>query len=393
MAFQEVTKIGYGRRLGSSLSGIIVGLVLFVAATALLWWNEGRAKKTADMISDFEKECVDVADISQVDPALEGKPVHAVAVAASDEILTDTRYGIQVNAIRLERRVEYYQWVESSDSESKDKVGGSQETTTVYSYAKEWVDSPVNSADFSDPDYRGANSVRLEIEDAAFTADQVRFGGYVLPRSMVESIPATTQVNLPQSLGDGVDTFAQGNVLYYGNPNAPVIGDVRVTFMQADGGEASILAQVTGDTFEPYTHKSGKSMCVITMGEHSLADMCAARRSANKLALWLFRLLGVLLVITALRLMFSIVVTILKVLPPLAKVGQLGVNLVTGIVGFIWALLVIMVAWLMWRPALAIVLAVIICLLVAFLIYKSKNAPAPTEETPAVPEAPDADAE
>ncbi len=50
MAYQEVTKTSYGSRLGSSLRGIITGLILFVAATALLWWNEGRAVKTLSLI-------------------------------------------------------------------------------------------------------------------------------------------------------------------------------------------------------------------------------------------------------------------------------------------------------------------------------------------------------
>lgn len=388
MAYQEVTKTSYGQRLGNSARGIVTGLVLFVAATALLWWNEGRAVKTSKMLKDSEKECVDVADISTVDASLNGKLIHAVADAKTDEILTDPTYGIQVNAIRLTREVEYYQWVEHSTSESKDKIGGGQETVTTYTYSKEWVGSPVNSNNFHDPDYQGANSVRTTIEDASFAAKNVSYGGYVLPDNLVRSIPAETPVNLPQSLGDGYEVFAQGNVLYYGTPNSPAVGDVRVTFMQADGGTASILAKVKGNTFEPYTHKNGKSLCVLSMGNRSMEEMYEAQKAANKFMLWLIRILGIILIIAALRAMFSILVTILKVLPPLAKVGELGINLVTAVVGFIWALLVILVAWVVWRPVLAIVLAVVICLLVAFLITKSKKAPEPAPEAPVAPAAP-----
>ena len=398
MAYQEVTKTSYGKRLGNSARGIVTGLVLFIAATALMWWNEGRAVKTSKMLKDSAKECVDVADVATVDAALNGKLIHAVADARTDEILTDPLYGIQVNAIRLTRDVEYYQWVENSTSETKDKVGGGQETVTTYSYAKEWVDSPVNSANFHDPDYQGANSVRTSIDDAEFSAQKVNFGGYVLPKNMVESIPAETAVNLPQSIGDGVDVFVQNNVVYYGDPSTPMVGDVRVTFMQADGGTASVLAKVKGDSFEPYTHKNGKSLCVLSMGNRSMEEMYEAQKASNRMLLWIFRILGIVLVIAGLRSMFSILVTILKVLPPLAKVGELGVNLVTAIVGFVWALLVIILAWMLWRPALAIGLAVVICMLVAFLIMKSKKAkeaPAAPEVTvtPAAPEAPKTDAE
>ena len=386
MAYQEVTKTSYGKRLGNSARGIVTGLVLFIAATALLWWNEGRAVKTSKMLKDSAKECVDVADVSTVDPALDGKLIHAVADAKTDEILTDPLYGIQVNAIRLTRDVEYYQWVEHSTSETKDKIGGGQETVTTYTYSKEWVSSPVNSNNFHDPDYQGANSVRTTIDDAEFSAEKVTFGGYVLPKNMVNAIPADTNVNLPQSIGDDYEVFVQGNVVYYGTPNSPMVGDVRVTFMQADGGTASILAKVKGNSFEPYTHKNGKSLCVLSMGNRSMEEMYEAQKAANKALLWIIRILGILLIIAALRQMFSILVTILKVLPPLAKVGELGINLVTAIVGFVWALIVIILAWMLWRPALAIALAVVVCLLVAFLITKSKKAPEPAPEAPAAPE-------
>ena len=77
--------------------------------------------------------------------------------------------------------------------------------------------------------------------------------------------------------------------------------------------------------------------------------------------------------------MFSILVTVLKVLPPLAKVGELGVNLVTFVVGLAWSLIIILIAWVMWRPVLAVALAVVVCLLVAYLVSKSRKAAAAQE--------------
>ena len=401
MAYQEVTKTSYGSRLGSSLKGIGSGLLLFVLATVLLWWNEGRAVKTAKMLKTAATECVDVADVSRVDPALNGKLIHATALAKTDETLTDPDYGISVsNAIWLRRSAEYYQWVEHSTSETKDKIGGGQETVTTYTYSREWVSSPVNSNNFHDPDYQGVNSTRLVVEDNSVRAEKVSFGGYTLPNSMVNSIPARDPVALPAELGDGKMSYVDNNVLYYGeDPNNPAVGDVRVTFTQGTGGDASILAQVVGDTFEPYTHKNGKSLQVLSMGIHSMESMFESEKAANKAILWLLRILGVILVIAALRMLFSILVTILKVLPPLAKVGELGVNLVTAVVGFIWSLLVILIAWVVYRPVLAIALAVVIVALIVFLIKKSKAAPEPAPAAapaapaaPEVPEAPKTDA-
>lgn len=399
MAYQEVTKTSYGSRLGGSLKGIGSGLLLFVLATVLLWWNEGRAVKTAKMLKTASTECVDVADVSRVDPALNGKLIHATALAKSDETLTDPDYGISVsNAIWLRRSAEYYQWVEHSTSETKDKIGGGQETVTTYTYSREWVSSPVNSNNFHDPDYQGVNSTRLVVEDNSVRAEKVTFGGYTLPNSMINAIPARDPVALPAELGDGKTSYVDENVLYYGeDPNNPAVGDVRVTFTQGTGGDASILAQVIGDTFESYKHKNGKSLQVLQMGVHSMESMFETQKAANRAILWLLRILGVILVIAALRMVFNILVTLLKVLPPLAKVGELGVNLVTAVVGFIWSLLVILIAWVAYRPVLAIALAVAIAALIFFLIKKSKAAPEPAPAAapaaPAAPEAPKPDAE
>ena len=377
MAYQEVTKTSYGSRLGSSLKGIVTGLLLFVAASALLWWNEGRAVKTSKMLKSAESVCVDVADVSAVDPALNGQMIHATAVAKTDETVADPDYGVSVNAIRLVREVEYYQWVEHSKSETKDKLGGGQETVTTYTYSREWVGSPVNSANFHDPDYQGSNSVRLTVQDNVVSAAKVDFGAYVLPPAMANAIPASTPVALPAELANGTDTYVSGNVVYYGeNPSSPAVGDVRVTFLQADGGEASILAQVTGNTFEPFRHKNGKSLMTLRMGNHSMESMFESEKAANKMLLWVIHILGIMLVIAALRMMFSILVTLLKVLPPLAKIGEVGVNLVTFIVGLAWSLIIILIAWVVWRPVLAIALAVVVCLLIAFLVSKSKKAAA-----------------
>ena len=383
MAYQEVTKTSYGSRLGNSLKGILVGLALFVAATVLLWWNEGRAVKTSKMLKAAETECVDVASVASLDPALEGKLIHATAVAKTDEILTDPTYGVSVNAIRLVRDVEYYQWVEHSSSETKDKIGGGQETTTTYTYTKEWVGGPIDSGNFKDPDYQSKNFVRTTVPDNTVTAEKVEFGAYVLPPAMVGAIPASTSVNLPASLGNGIDTFVDGSTVYYGeNPQTPAVGDVRVSFSEADGGTASILGQVVGNTFEPFKHKNGKSLMVLKMGEHSQESMFESEKAANKMWMWILRIIGIILVVAALRMTFSILVTILKVLPPLAKVAELGVNLVTGVVGFVWALLVILIAWVAYRPLLAVALALVIAALIYFLVNKSKKAEA---QAPAAP--------
>lgn len=381
MSYQVTTKTSYGKRLGNSARGVFTGLLLFVAATALLWWNEGRAVQTSRMLNKAGKECVDVADVNSVDPSLNGKLIHAVAIAQTDQTLSDPDFPVSVKAVKLERSVEYYQWVETSSSTTKDKVGGGQETVTTYDYHRAWVSSPVNSGSFADPAYKDKNSVKRTVDDFNMVAKDVSFGGYRLPASLINSIPCDTPVELPAEMAKDSTVHVSQNVLYYGaNPSSPEVGDVRVTFKKGLGGEASILAQVNGDSFESFEAK-GKSLCTLKMGNHSMDSMFESAKAANKGLLWILRILGIILVIGALRCMFSLLVTVFKVLPFLAKVVNLGVNLVTSVIGVAWSLIVILVAWVAYRPFLAVVLLIAACGLVYWLAQKGKNAPAPAEET------------
>lgn len=387
MAYQETTKTSYGKRLGNSLSGILFGFVLLIGATALLWWNEGRAVKTSKMLNAAGKECVDVADVSTVDASLNGSLIHAIAVVSTEDILKDPDYPVSENAIRIVRDVEYYQWIESTSSTTKDKIGGGQETVTTYSYTKNWTGSPVNSAEFKDPEYQGRNSVIKKVDDSQVIAQNVSFGAYQLPASMIRSIPCNTPVELPAEMAADSTMRVVHNVLYYGkDPDNPQVGDVRVTFTKAIGGQASILAKVVGNTFEPYT-KNGKSLSTLSMGSHSMENMFESEKAANKTWLWIIRIVGIILAISGFRNIFDILVTLLKVLPPLAKIAGLGVNLVTGVLGFVWALIIIVIAWIVYRPVLAIALLVVGAALIFWMVKKSRSlpdpGPVPVEDSPA----------
>ena len=61
MAYTETTRTSYGKRLGNSFGGIFTGLLLFIGATVLIWWNEGRAVKTDKMLKEAQGQVVDPA--------------------------------------------------------------------------------------------------------------------------------------------------------------------------------------------------------------------------------------------------------------------------------------------------------------------------------------------
>ena len=377
MAYTETTRTSYGKRLGNSLGGIVTGLLLFVGGTVLIWWNEGRAVKTDKMLKEAQSQVVEMPDISRIDPAYEGKLVHAVGMATTADSLVDSQFKVGTRAIALRRDVEYYQWVEHAQSESKDKLGGAQETTTTYTYDLQWVNTPVSSASFHDPDYRNENFVRENVESDVKYAQNVSFGAFRLSPDQIRSIGGSTPLAVVDSTGS--------NVIYIGeDPSKPDVGDVKITFTQVKPAEISIVAAVSGDSFTSYTAKNGKTFSALRMGNIPQEQIFESEHATNKMMLWLFRILGFFLIMAGLRSIFSIVETLFKVIPFLSRIIGWGVGLVCGVVAFVWTLIVAAIAWIAYRPVVAIVLLVIAAAAIWYFSTHGKK----KGDTPVPPAAP-----
>ena len=412
MAVQVTTKTSYGQRLGSSFKGIGSGFLLLIIGIVLLWWNEGRAVKTAKMLNRAEKVAVEMPDIKTVDPQFDGQLVHASGMTATNDVLIDNLFGIKENAVKLDRKVEYYQVQETSTSTTKDKIGGGQETVTTYDYKEGWSSTRINSSDFKDASYRGVNFVLCNAESENWTAENVTFGAYRLPKELISSIHGDkpVELNLSEDIlkrlnqaavtakkdtskailqavtGDLKYIHISDNVLYIGaDPMNPQIGDVKITFTKVLPGQVSILAKVAGDTFTKHTDKNGKSLETLSMGVKAMDEMFSSERASNNMWKWLLRLVGFFLIIGGLKGIFEILVTILKVIPFLANLVNLAMNIVIGVVAFAITLIVIALAWLYYRPVLGIIL---LAIAVAALVFFAKKGKEEGPQTPEVPEAP-----
>ena len=181
----------------------------------------------------------------------------------------------------------------------------------------------------------------------------------------------------------------QGNVVYIGrNPNVPEVGDVRITFTKDMPSKVSLIAKVVGDTFTYYKAKNGYKLDLLYMGENTAEEMFDSEHATNKMILWLLRILGVLIIIGGLRSIVSIVPTLLKVLPFLGGIVETGLGLVCGILGLVWYLIIIAIAWLRYRPLLGAGLLVLAGLLIFWLIRRSRKKKAAKAGAPE-PQAPE----
>ena len=139
MAVTETVTEGWGSRLGGSLKGILVGLGMFVAGFPVLFWNEGNTVKTRKALEEGEGACISLESPAVIDAEMNGKLVHMSGMADTQDVLTDPVFGLSERAIRLERKVEMFQWMEESRTSEKKNMGGSVTKTTTYTYSKVYV--------------------------------------------------------------------------------------------------------------------------------------------------------------------------------------------------------------------------------------------------------------
>ena len=384
MAYTETETKGWLQRLGESFGGIAAGLVLIALTTWLLWWNEGRTFKTAGAIGEAELVTHDVHDISRLDPSLEGKVIHATSKADTRDVLSDSLFGVQANAISLRREAEYYQWEEHEHSETRKKLGGGEETVRTYTYSKNWVSSPIDSGTFRDPAYRDSNSVLANIDDSTLWAGTVTFGAYTLPDFLKHSIGGELPLTLDspdlQNISGIVPAervHVSGSTIYLGtNPGSPQIGDVRVTFTQTPPAEVSIIAQVIRNTFEPFTASNGYTFSRLTMGAAGMAKMFESARSSNNTIAWILRAVGLIMAVIGLRLVFKPLSVLADVIPILGTIVEGGAGVVAFVLGLAWSLIVIAVAWVRFRPLVAGGLIAAAVILLALSYIRGKKAAA-----------------
>ena len=399
MAVTETTTESWGSRLGSSIKGVVIGFALFIAGFPVLFWNEGDSVKTAKAIDEGEGACISVESNATVDQEMEGKLVHMSGKADTKDVLTDDTFGVSATAIRLERNVEMYQWIEESHTSEKKKMGGSVEKVTTYTYKKDWMPTAIDSSGFKEQGHD--NPGVMEFESQKMQAANVTFGAFRLNESQIDHIGSAKQYAFPTGFVCKVERVkVQGGTIYV--PNAETrnnalntrdvasqtrIGDMRVTFRVVYPHDVSVIAKQHGDTFVAYTAKNGKKLSYLEDGVKDAAEMFQTARTNNAIMTWLVRVGGFLMMFIGLSMVFKPLSVLADVLPILGDIVEMGMGLVAGLIAFICSLVTIAIAWVFYRPVLGIILLAVAGFFGWMLFKKCRAAKAAKTASGAAPSA------
>lgn len=380
--FTQVTTTSWLKRLAASFKAIGFGLLLFVLAFPVLWWNEGRAVKTAKGLEEGAGVVVSIPE-RPLQQAYAGRLVHLSGEARTDARLSDPDFAIEVNAIRLVRKVEMFQWQERKQTEERTQLGGSTETVTTYSYSKGWAEGLINSSQFAQPQGH-QNPASMPYASRNWSATAVQVGDFTLNASQINMIPANQPLNLstahtvappaapatdtpeadaaPDVVSANTSPRVQrlGEMLYLGDdPHNPQIGDLRITYSVAYPQTVSIIARQSGTSFEAYRTQHNTTINLLYPGQHSAEAMFASEHSKNTLLLWILRLVGFVMMSAGLKMVLGPLGVLADVIPLFGTIVRAGTGLMASTTAVFFSFFTIGLAWLFYRPLLGIGLLLI----------------------------------
>ena len=387
-SYREVTRTSWFGRIGNSIGGIFVGLLLILAMIVGLFWNEGRAVQTARSLAEGAGIVVST-DATAVLPANEGRLVHVTGRVTSEEEPADLLFGISGTGIRLERSVEMYQWRQKASSETKKKLGGGEETVTTYTYERGWSAQAIESGGFKKPEGHQNPAMRYRSEDFQIAA--ARLGAFDLDAQVLGRIGGGQDVPITPGLMPSIEraftgseplSIADGRIYLGNDPAAAQIGDYRIGYRLVPLGAVSLVARQTGSGFAPYQTQAGDRLLMVQTGTVPAEKMFADAVTGNTVLTWALRIGGLVLLMVGFSLIMRPLGVIADVIPFFGNLVRMGTSAVAFVLAILVGFTTIAIAWFWYRPLLSIAL-IVAALAVAWAIGRVGKKKAAAEQAPA----------
>ena len=362
--FVRTESTGWFSRIASSIKGVLVGLLLFVASFPLLFWNEGRAVHRAQDLEEGRGAVIE-ATADAVRPADEGKLVHVSGNATTTDALADAELGPTApGALRLRRTVEMFQWTERKESRTSKSLGGSEQRTTRYTYALGWSAEPLDASRFEEP--AGHQNPPMPVVSQTFDAGRVTVGARTLTADLVSQHEGFEALPIEPAQAPGLGRFgrpvtrAAAGLFVGASSAAPQLGDLRVKWERVPAGAVSVLAAQQGATFAEWRTPSGRVLEQnLDAGTVSADGMIQSLEFGNVFFTWLLRFAGWLAMFIGLSLIFKPLVVVADVVPFIGSLVGAGTGFVAFVISAPLSLLTVALGWVFYRPLVGIALMVV----------------------------------
>ena len=344
----QTTTTSWLSRIGSSLVGVLIGIILLPIAIVLLSWNEGRAVTAAAGLKRGLNSIIEI-NAESLNPQNNGKLVYLAGTVTGVTPAKDNWSGLSAaGLLRLQRKVEMYQWLERESETKVNNIGGSQTTQKTYTYVLDWSETLHNSAQFKIP--AGHQNPPMPLKSQAFEASPVKIGVFTLDKTLLQDLNNFEAIQALKNPPAGY--VIQGNSFYKGaNPDQPAVGDMRVTYSAIQAQTYSMAAQQTNGTLTTYHDaKNDYKIALIEPGVVSAQKLFADQASTEKLITWACRIAGFLLLLFGFSLIMGPLSMLVAFLPFLQGLVGAGTFLVALGLSIPITLVTIAIAWIASRP-------------------------------------------
>ena len=336
--FVTVTRTGWFSNIINSFVGVLFGIILFLVAFPVLWFNEGRTNMATVAQSSV------LVDGTSVNAQTEGKQVAVAGTLASNEQLGDPPYLAEGAYVQLNRNVEMFAWVEHKSTDTRKDVGGSSTTTTTYTYEKQWTSSPDDSDTFEHP--QGHTNPPLPVQSTTIVVSSASVGAYAINPADI-TLPSGQDIRLnSEMVTTNKNRRLVGNyiLLGAGSSDTPQLGDIRISYNGVPANTRAIaFGKQQGATLIPYLTAKNDRLYRVFLN----TDRAGAIQEMNTeytVIGWVLRLVGFLMMWIGLCLCFGPITTFLDVLPFLGSAGRFVVGLVAFPVALVLSIITIVIS-------------------------------------------------
>ncbi|XP_065079084.1 transmembrane protein 43 homolog [Ochlerotatus camptorhynchus] len=272
----------------------LIGSILLTAGTFVLFWNEARAISTSLSLEEALNDANTVSGEHPYDKTYEGRLVHLIGPIVTGEPLTEPDYNIQVQAVKLKRRVQMYQWVEEYvENRYGEAVASVQTEERTYYYTMDWRDSLVDSRSFYIRTGHH-NPTAFPMDSKIYVSERVHIGQYELGDALKDRFKKFIDITSDTRPEDPSVKLHSGLYYHCNDIWNPEIGDIRIQFAYAglEGSMYTVVGKLENGKIIPYESSHARKVLLIYSGELSLHETFKLVQHSKRLTTWGWRLIG-----------------------------------------------------------------------------------------------------
>lgn len=350
----------------NAVVGTLLGLIMVPGSIAMLSWNEYRTIHRTQGLNEGAELVQSVTDPAVASPELAGSLVHLNGLADTQERLRDEEFGIEETAIRLDRKVEMFQWVEHKRTKKKNN-----RKRTTYTYDMKWKSGRLSHTEFERP--TGHENPNARFKKESHEASKVNLGGYVLNQSLKRSIHSEEHVQwteatvnaLPAEIRDHAtvdEHYLYWSELEVPNPESPKLGDQRIAFNVIRPTNVSLVAAVNEtapEQLKPFTTSNGEDLQRLYVGDFTAGEVFEKMQGENTMWAWILRGGGFMISFIGFTMIMGVLTAFTDAIPLVGSMTRSVVGFVAFLLAIVLTTLTIAFAWVAVRPLFAIPLIVV----------------------------------